>query len=151
MRGSTTMAPLPLIDGSKHLAYNPKTGKVQTWNEREGVQPTQAKRDGYTVEYQEKKRAVPPHGKFASMDVLFEKPPSEEAEILKILTTEIIAAVSKQSLKLDTTAYAQSGSSTDRAAQKQIRGASGQYIHVEFDPKSGRVRDQDGRVRQMIR
>lgn len=27
--------PLPLSDGSRHLAYDPKTGRVQTWNERE--------------------------------------------------------------------------------------------------------------------
>jgi TM2 domain-containing membrane protein YozV len=28
--------PLQLIDGSWHLAYDPKTNRVQTWNEREG-------------------------------------------------------------------------------------------------------------------
>jgi hypothetical protein len=64
--------PLPLIDGSSHLAYDPKTGKVQTWNEREGVKPSEAKRDGYTVAYQEDKVLVPPYGKFATIDILFQ-------------------------------------------------------------------------------
>ncbi len=142
--------PLQLIDGSSHLAYDPKTGKVQTWNEREGVKPSEATRDGYTVEYQENKILVPPYGKFATLDVLFQKPP-EQATILKILATEVVAAVNKQPTKLNTTAYAKTGPTTDRAAQAQIRGSSGVFLNAEFDAKSGQVRDQDGRLLQTIK
>jgi hypothetical protein len=116
--------PLPLIDGAGHLAYDPKTSKVQTWNERQSVRPVQVKRVGYTVTYQEDKIAVPPFGKFATINVLFQRP-REQGEVLKILTTEVQAAVSEQSTKLGTTACAMSGPATDRAAQKQIRGESG--------------------------
>src|SRR5204863_9458395 len=28
-----------LADGSRHLSYDPKTKKIRTWNEREGVKP----------------------------------------------------------------------------------------------------------------
>jgi len=83
--------PLALIDGSPHLAYDPKTGKVQTWSERQGVKPSHARRDGYSVEYQEDKIAVPPYGKFATIHVLFKEPP-ELGQILKILTTEVATA-----------------------------------------------------------
>jgi hypothetical protein len=142
--------PLPLIDGSSHLSYDPKTGKVQTWNEREGVKPMEAKRDGYTVSYQEDKIAVRPYGKFATIEVLFQKAPGQ-AEILKILATEVATAVSKQPTKLNTTAYAKTGPPNDRAAQEQIRGSSGVFLKVEFDAKSGRMRDQDSRVVQTIK
>ena len=142
--------PLPLSDGSDHLAYDPKTGKVQTWNEREGVKPSQTKREGYTVEYQEDKILVPPYGKFATLDVLFEKPPAQ-AEIVTILTREVASALDKQSTKLDTTAYAKSGPATDRAAQKQVRGSSGVFLNVRFDAKSGQVRDQDRRLLRTIK
>ena len=35
--------PLPLIDGSRHLAYTPRDDKVQTMNEREGKAPARRK------------------------------------------------------------------------------------------------------------
>ena len=136
--------PLPLIDGSSSLAYDPKAAKVQTWNEREGVKPTRAKGDGYTVEYEEQKVLVPPYGKFASLGVLFQRPPKQPDAILKILTAEVEKAVSKQHTKLDTTAYAKTGPVSDPAGQKQVRGPKGVYLRAEFDAKTREIRDQDG-------
>jgi hypothetical protein len=139
-----------LLDGSDHLVYDPKTGKVQTWNERQGIKPVQTQREGYTVEYAERPDQLAPHGKAARIDVLFQKPPSE-AEILKILTTELVAATGKQTPKLDTAAWAKTGPATDRAAQTHVEGASGgrhlgRYLVVYFDPETGQIRDRPGNV-----
>lgn len=137
--------PLPLTDGSNHLAYDPETKVVQTWNEREGIKPSVTKRDGYTVVSEERKVLVPPYGKFVTMEVLFERVP-KPAEITRILAAEVRTAVDLQPTKLKTTAYATTGPTTDKAAQTQIRGPRGRFLSVEFDPKSGQMRDQDDRV-----
>jgi hypothetical protein len=129
--------PLQLIDGSNHLAYDPKTGKTQTLNEREGVKPIETKRDGYTVRYQEDKILVSPFGKFATLDVLFEKP-GTSSQITTILAREVKSAIEAQPAKLDTTAYAMTG-----PAREQIRGNGSRYLSVTFDAKSGELRDQD--------
>ena len=67
--------PLVLPDGSRHLSFHPATRRIQTWNEREGVRAV--KRDDpkgqYFTEYTEHKILVPPYGKFASIDVVFQK------------------------------------------------------------------------------
>jgi hypothetical protein len=143
--------PLPLTDGSRNLAYDPKTGKVQTWNEREGMKPVATKRRiGYIVEYQENKILVPPYGNFATIEVVFQKVP-DEAQISTILAAQVVSAVNQQSTKLNTTAFAKSGSETDRVAREQIRGSSGVFLNIEFDPKSGRLRDQDGNILHTMR
>jgi hypothetical protein len=142
--------PLPLIDGSSALFYNPKTGTTQTWNERQGVKVLETKREGYTVEYREEKTLVAPFGKSAIVTVVFPNEP-EQAEIQKILAAELLAAVALQPTKLDTKAFANVGPSTDRAAQQQIRDAKGVLLDVEFIAKSGRVRDQDAAILRTIR
>jgi hypothetical protein len=137
--------PLSLSDGSSSLTYDPKTAKVRTWNEREGIQPALTKGAGYTVEYEEHKIAVPPFTKIASMEILFQPALKQSGDVVRILKAELEKAVSKQPTKLDTTAYAKTGPADDRIAQKQI-GPRGHYLSMEFDAKSGEIRDQDGRV-----
>jgi hypothetical protein len=137
--------PLPLTDGSHGLTYDPKTKLVQTLNEREGIKPSETKRDGYTVVSEERKVVVPPYGKFVTMEVLFERVP-EPAAITRILAAEVRTVVDLQPTKLKTTAYAKTGPTTDKVAQTQIRGPRGRFLSVEFDPKSGQMRDQDDRV-----
>jgi hypothetical protein len=61
----------------------------------------------------------------------------------KSVATEVAKAVSEQSTKLNTIAFAKTGPINDRAAQKQIRGSSARYLSVNFDAKSGQMRDQD--------
>ena len=138
--------PLPLKDGSRHLSFDPKTGRVRTWNEREGVRPSVAENPDqhYVVEYREDKVLVPPYGKFATLEVLFEQRPSEAA-MYEILVTEIVKAVTKQQVRISTSAYAKTGPRNDPASKRQIRGSSGRYIFAEFNPKDGKIRDENGR------
>jgi hypothetical protein len=133
--------PLPLLDGSSGLFYDPKTSRVQTWNEHKGIKPAvETKREGYTVVYQERVDDVELHGEFARIDVLFQKPPSE-AEIRKILRAELAAATSKQTPKRNTIALAKTGSTSDPAGQKRVEGAKDVYLSVKFDAKTGQMRE----------
>jgi hypothetical protein len=143
--------PLSLPDGSSSLAYDPKTGTVKTWNEREGVSPETAKRKAHTVETTENKMAVPPFTPFLTMHVLFEKAPPGSAAIEKILTTEVEAAARQRTPRVDVMAFALVGPAGDRNAQQQIRGASGTFLSVEFRAKTGEVRSQDKRLLTSIR
>ncbi len=144
--------PLPLRDGSRHLSFDPTTGKIRTWNEREGIRPST--RDNpkgqYFTEYIEKKVLVKPYGKYASLEVVFQRAPSEAAAVA-VLITEIKRAVQGQATRLATTAYAKVGSREDRVSQQQIRGSNGKYITVEFDPKAGQIRSTDGKILDSIR
>lgn len=99
-------------------------------------------RDGYIVTTEEHKVLVPPYGKFVTMEVLFEKPP-DISRVTSILASEVKSVVDRQSTKLDTTAYAKTGVAIDKAGQTQIRGKGRRYLSVEFDAKSGQMRDQD--------
>jgi hypothetical protein len=142
--------PLPMIDGSRHLFYDPKAKSIKTSNERQGVRPIQATRDGYSMEYREDEILLPPYGKFATINVLFEQSYQVD-EILRVLIDEIHLAVGGQAMKLDTTAYANRGPAADRAAQQPIRDARGTYLRASYDAKSGEVRDQDDRLLETIR
>lgn len=144
--------PLPLRDGSRHLSFDPRTGKVRTWNEREGIRPTTAvaPTGQYFTEYTEQKVLVSPFGKFASIDVVFQKAPTEAVTVAALIT-EIKQAVQGQATRLNTTAYAKVGPRGDRAAQQQIRGSNGKYIVIEFEPKTGQIRSLDGKVFDSIR
>jgi hypothetical protein len=144
--------PLPLPDGSSGLVYNPETGSTQTTNEHEGVKSVASAPAGrsYHVVYSEEKVAVPPYGKFAMMDVVFEKAPAEEA-IYRALVVEIRAAVVRQSPRLNTTAFAKYGPRTNPAGQRQIADKSGKFISAEYDPKNGEVRSTSGKLLTTIR
>jgi len=132
--------PLTLPDGSNHLSYDPKTGGVKTWNEREGVKPKVESVAGgaYFTEYKEQKVLVPPYGKFATVNVVFTKPPTEAAALAAVVR-ELQTAVKKQTPLLHTTGYAMTGRRSDPASQEQIRARNGKYIVLEFDPKSGQI------------
>jgi hypothetical protein len=142
--------PLSLPDGSSNLSYNPKTGTIQTWHEREGVKPVVSTNRSYDVVYTEEKVAVPPYGKFAMIDVVFTKAPAEGV-IYQALVKEIRSAVSHQSPRLNTTAFAKSGPRTDPAGQWQIAGKNGKYISAEYDPKTGEVRSGSEKLLTTIR
>jgi len=60
--GDDDEGPLPLRDGSSHLSFDPKTGRIQTWNEREGIRPSmQIHPEGqYFTQYTEEKVLVAP-------------------------------------------------------------------------------------------
>jgi hypothetical protein len=138
---------LPLPDGSRHLSFDPKTGRVQTWNKREGIRSSTREdpKGQYFIEYTEKKRAVPPHDKFASIDVIFATPPAEAA-IYATLVAEIKRVVQAQTTKLDTTAFAKTGPRGNRAEQHGVRGGNGKFILIYFDPKNGTIRSFDGKI-----
>ncbi len=144
--------PLPLRDGSRHLSFDPTTGRIRTWNEREGIRPSTRDdpKGQYFTEYTERSVLVRPYGKYASVDVVFHKAPSE-AEAVAALITEIKRVVQGQAKRLSTSAYAKLGSRADRVAQQQIRGSNGKYIVVEFDPKTGEIRSLDGRILDSMR
>ncbi len=144
--------PLPLRDGSLHLSFEPNTGRIQTWNEREGIRPaTRTDPSGqYFTEYTEHKVLVPPYGKYASLEIVFQKPPAE-GEIYATVVTELRRAVQGQTTKLSTTAYVMTGPRADKAAQRQVPGTNGKNIVVEFDPKNGQIRTLDGKTLGSIR
>ena len=144
--------PLPLRDGSLHLSFDPKTGRIRTWNEREGVRPMMRDdpKGEYFTEYTEEKIVVPPYGKFASLDVVFVAPPPE-AVISTTLIAEVKRAVQRQTTKLNTTAYAKTGPRGNKAAQRQVRGSNGKFIGVEFDSKDGQIRTLEGKILGSIR
>ena len=134
--------PLDLPDGSSALAFDPKTGTVRTWNEREGVQRQQQTRSGYSVEISERKMAVPPFSPLVTIDLLYAETPSPvTAE--KAMVDEIRAAVQHEIRRYKTSAYTHVGPATERNNRKQVRGASGQYLSAAFDPKTGEIRNQD--------
>ena len=144
--------PLSLPDGSSNLVYDPKTSAIQTSNEREGVKPivSTAANRLYHVVYTEEKAAVPPYGKFALIDVVFVKAPSEDVTT-QTLVKEIRSAVSRQSPRLNTTAFAKAGPRSNPAGQWQIAGANGKYISAEYDPKTDEVRTLSGNLLATIR
>jgi hypothetical protein len=58
---------------------DPKTKVIRTWNERSGVKPTVTTAGaGYFAEYQEQPILVKPGGKFATVNVVFTKQPTEK-------------------------------------------------------------------------
>lgn len=150
--GDDEDGPLPLKDGSLHLSFEPTTGRIQTWNEREGIHPTTRSDPSgqYFAEYKEEKVLVPPYGKFASLQVVFQKP-TPEADVYTAVVAELKRAVQGQTTKLSTTAYAMTGPRGNKAAQQQVRDSNGKTIVVEFDPKNGQIRAHDGRSLGTIR
>jgi len=139
--------PLPLVDGSLHLSYDPNTRQVRTWNEREGVRVSTREDPNaqYFTAYTEEKVLVPPFDKFASLEVVFKIVPAETA-VYATLVSELKRAVQGQPKRLSTTAYAKTGPKSDKAAQRQVRGRNGKYIVIEFDPKDGTISTFDGKV-----
>jgi hypothetical protein len=126
-----------LPDGSDHLVFQPDTKKTITWKQREGGPVDVVKENaagGYFVRSETNKVLVPPYGTFISMSVVFKNEPTEK-QAFEVLIAEIKKSVSEQAKPVSTTAYAMVGPRNDPAAQRQVKGSSGQFISVEFDPK----------------
>jgi hypothetical protein len=134
-----------LPDGSRNLSYDPKTKQIRTWNEREGVKPqaVAASGAGYTVSYREDRTAVRPRSRFATVDLLFAKEPTERVAYESTIA-EIRKAIQKSGGKLPITAYANVGPKDNPAAQRGVRGADGQIISVKFEPSRPTLRNLAG-------
>jgi len=133
---ATTVA---LPDGSEHLVFRADTKRIITWKQREGGPSDVVKENvagGYFVRSETNKVLVPPYGSFISLSVVFKKEGTEK-QAFEVLIAEVKKAVSAQAKPVSTTAYAMVGPSNDPAAQHQVKGSSGQFISVEFDPKRG--------------
>jgi hypothetical protein len=143
---------VPLKDGSAHLIFETKQGKILTWKEREGTQTLRTANPsaGYFVEYEEEKVLVRPNEKFAMLDVVWSKKP-DNTTIYRVLIDELKKAVAKQPRKWPTTAFAKTGTRSNPSSQQQIRGPAGRYISVEYDPRNGNVTDEQGKVIDSIR
>jgi hypothetical protein len=72
--------PLPLIDGSRHLAYDPKTNKVQTLNEREAKAPATSRKPP-TPERSEAPLSPPTPGASAAPGVQQWGPPPNQLKV----------------------------------------------------------------------
>ena len=139
--------PLTLPDGSRALFFDPNTQRIQTWKEREGIRPS--RRDDpkgeYFIEYTEEKRLVAPYDKFATLSIVFATLPTEAAMYEKLIA-EVRKAVQTQKPKLEPIGSVKTGPRGNRIEQRAVRGSSGKYIVVYFDPKDGKIRNLDGKV-----
>lgn len=137
--------PISLPDGSDHLSYDPKTKVIRTWSERSGVKPTVTTAGaGYFAEYQEQPILVKPGGKFATVNVVFTKQPTEKTAYEAVMA-EATQAVQRTHGQISVTAYALVGPKANPAARKQVRGANGKYISADYDPKRpGRLHGAGG-------
>jgi hypothetical protein len=143
---------VPVTDGSDHLVFDTKTGKILTWKEREGTKTVRSTNPtgGYFVEYEEENVLVRPGDKFATVNVVWAKKP-DTATIYRVLIDELKKAVAKQPRKWPTTAFANTGSRANPSSQQQIRGSTRAYINVEYNPKTGNVTDEQGKVVDAIK
>jgi len=128
-----------LKDGSSHLLYQPDGKRIITWNQRDGEQPSTIEENvagGYFVKTETNKILVAPGGTFVHLSVVFKNEPTER-NAFEILIAEVKNTVAKQTSPLATTGFAQVGRRDNPAAWRQVRGADGHFIQVEFDPKRG--------------
>jgi hypothetical protein len=143
-------------DGSSHLMWQPEGKRIVSWNQREGQTPTieQNPAGGYFVKTETNKILVAPGGTFVHLSVVFRKEPTEKAAFEAVIA-EVKKAIAKQTSPVATTGFAQVGRVENPAAWRQVRGADGRFIQVEFDPKrgdelvsgSGRSLGRAGRIR----
>jgi hypothetical protein len=143
---------VPLTDGSSHLIFQTKAGKILTWKEREGTATVRTANPtaGYFVEYEEQNVLVRQGDKFATVNVVWSKKP-DTAAIYRVLVDELKKVVAKQPRKWPTTAYAHTGTRANPASHQQIRGSAGRFINVEYAPKTGNVTDEQGKVLDTIK
>lgn len=127
-----------LKDGSNHLLYQPDSKRIITWNQREGHTPTVEDNPaaGYFVKSETHKVLVAPGGTFVHLSVVFRNEPTEKAAF-EVVIAEVKKAISKQTSPVATTGFAQVGRADNPAAWRQIKGADGTFIQVDFDPKRG--------------
>jgi hypothetical protein len=130
--------PVALKDGSDHLVYQPENKRIITWNQREGDTATVESNSagGYFVRSETHKVLVPPGGTFDSLSVVFEKEPTEKTAF-EVVIAEVKKAIAKRTLPVATSGFAEVGTAANPAGWRQIRGADGRYISVEYDPKRG--------------
>ena len=128
---------IPLKDGSTALFYRTATKIIETSNQASGARSKTVSdsQKEYSVKYEEK---TFPAGNMASLQVVFKSPP-KETEIYTILVDELRKAMSSQSPKLKTTAYAYTGDLSNPSGMKQIRGSDRVYMRGECNPADGRI------------
>lgn len=130
---------IPLKDGSTALFYRSATKIIQTENQATGVRSTTSSdaQKNYSVKYEE--QTFPqPIGRKASLQIVF-KTVMKEDDMYTILVDELQKAMSSQSPKLVTSAYAYTGDLANPAGMKQVMGSDGVYIRVECDPSDGKI------------
>lgn len=131
---------VPLSDGARHLSYTARTRVIATWKEREGTK-TQVRQDDssdFFVEYEEQAVLTRPGEKFATVRIVFKKPP-DKSRAYEILLKELKRAVSGRLKKWPTSAYVFVGDRSNPAGQKQIMDSDGAYIFANYDPASGQI------------
>ncbi len=128
-----------LKDGSSYLFYQPDSKRIITWSQRLGEQPSTTEENvagGYFVKTETNKILVAPGGTFVHLSVVFKNEPTEK-NAFEVLIAEVKNAVAKQKPPVATTGFAQVGRRDNPAAWRQVKGADGHFILVEFDPKRG--------------